>query len=100
MYLFVTVLLASVLNHGATERIEAQLAGLLDISDDTLARWRRWWLRTFPATRVWQEFRGRFFPPAIQLSELPGALLNYFDTTDPSERVLRLLEVLSPLSGV
>ena len=99
VYLFVTVLLASVLNHGLNERRQAQLAGLLQMSDDTLRRWRRWWVRTFPATGVWQTIRGRFFPPAVDLSKLPGTLLDYFPLGE-EQRVRKLLEMLSPLSGV
>lgn len=97
VYLFAVVLLASVLNHGVTERRLAQLEGVLDISEESLCRWRRWWQRVFPATAVWQEIRGRFVP-AFEPTALPGVLLKRSRIRDGARRVLKLLEVLSPLS--
>ena len=97
VYLFAVVLLASVLNHGVTQRRLAQLKGVLDISEGTLDRWRRWWQRAFPLTAVWRDLRGRFVP-TVATKTLPYALLERSLITDVGQRVLRLLQVLSPLS--
>jgi hypothetical protein len=91
------VLLACVLEHGATSKRSAQLKGLLDVSEETLGRWRRWWRRTFPTTPVWQGLRGRFVP-AIQPGEFPMALLERSMIIEDGLRVRTLLDLLSPLS--
>lgn len=97
VYLFAVVLLASVLRHGTNEWRLAQLEGLLDVSEETLRRWRRWWQQTFPTTSVWGALRGRFVP-AIACRDLPRALLERSTIRSVAERVLELLKQLSPLS--
>lgn len=97
VYAFAVFLLASVLRDDVNELRAAQLKGLLDVSEQTLRRWRRWWLETFPATAVWRELRGRFVP-GISLDELPAALLSRSRIRSEGKRVLKLLELLSPLS--
>lgn len=96
-FAFAMVLLACVLDHGATSKRTAQLKGLLDVSEETLGRWRRWWRRTFPATSVWQELRG-LFVPAIRPAEIPRALLERSTITGDGPRVGALLLLMSPLS--
>lgn len=97
VYLFAVFLLASVLRNDVNRLRAAQLKGLLDVSEETLRRWRRWWIETFPTTAVWQELRGRFVPP-IASTDLPRSLLDRSMIDSVTERVLKLLELLSPLS--
>jgi len=97
VYLFAAFLLNSVLRHGTNEWRAAQLAGLLDVSEETLRGWRRWWQETFPTTAVWRKLRG-WFVPEIPSADLPGALLDRSGIRSVSGRVLKLLEHLSPLS--
>lgn len=97
VYLFAAFLLASVLRNDVNEFRAAQLKGLLHVSEETLRRWRHWWLEDFPTTSVWRELRGRFVPP-IATTGLPRALLDRSSVDSVAGRVLTLLELLSPLS--
>lgn len=97
VYVFAVFLLASVLRNDVNQLRAAQLKGLLDVSEQTLRRWRRWWIETFPTTAVWQELRGRFVPP-IASRDLPRSLLDRSTINSVTGRVLKLLELLSPLS--
>lgn len=97
VYLFAVFLLASVLRHGTNEWRAAQLEGLLDVSEQTLSRWRRWWHETFPTTAVWRKLRARFLPQ-IPSDQLPAALLDRSRICSVAKRVLNLLAQLSPLS--
>lgn len=97
VYLFAAFLLASVLRNDVNEFRAAHLKGLLHVSEETLRRWRHWWLENFPTTSVWRELRGRFVPP-IATTDLPRALLDRSSIESVAERVLKLLELLSPLS--
>jgi hypothetical protein len=74
-----------------------QLCSELRVPLHTLQRWRRWWTEDFLRTPFWQAARSRFMPP-VQSTELPGCLLDRFDSARPADRLAQLLRFLSPLS--
>lgn len=97
VYLGALVILVMAMEHGLSAKRRQQLIEQLDLYPQTLARWRRWWRKTFPASRCWQANRGRFIPP-VDVSRLPGALLGRLSPEDLQHRVCLLLRLLAPLT--
>lgn len=95
-YLGTIVILLSALEHGLSPRRRQRLIDTLDISLQTLARWKRWWRKTVPATRVWQALRGQFMPPLD--GPLPDVLLGRLIGADLPQRLCRVLVLLMPLT--
>ena len=97
VYLGALVILVMAMEHGLSAKSRKQLIEQLDLYPQTLARWRRWWRKIFPASRCWQANRGRFIPP-VDISQLPGALLGRLSPEDLQHRVCLLLHLLAPLT--
>jgi len=97
VYLGALVILVMAMEHGLSAKRRQQLIEQLDLYPQTLARWRRWWRKIFPASRCWQANRGRFIPP-VDVSQLPGALLGRLRPEDLQHRVCLLLHLLAPLT--
>jgi len=97
VYLGALVILVMAMEHGLSAKRRKQLIEQLDLYPQTLARWRRWWRKIFPASRCWQANRGRFIPP-VDVSQLPGALLGRLRPEDLQHRVCLLLHLLAPLT--
>jgi len=98
VYLGAIVILVTALEHGLTPRRRRWLIETLDIWPQTLARWRRWWRESFPATRCWQAQRGHFMP-GLDPAQLPGALLGDLMGGDLSQRLCQLLHLLIPITS-
>lgn len=97
VYLGVWVLLLSVLRHGLTrERLE-RLCDHLDVSERTLVRWRRWWLRDFAESGFWRAMRGFFREPVLP-ERLPSSLVERF-VGDEQSRLVAVLRFLLPITG-
>jgi Molybdopterin oxidoreductase len=60
VYLGVVVVLASMLQYGATPGRMVRLSKHLSVSHRTVARWRQWWHEAFTETRFWQAARAAF----------------------------------------
>jgi hypothetical protein len=73
-----------------------EICNTLDVPARTLARWRLWWSRLFPATSLWQAQCARFMP-SVQTIDLPTSLIARF-TGASHEAMGHLLAFLSPLS--
>jgi len=72
------------------------LARELEVPRRTVERWRHWWRHKFVKTPLWQSLRGRLLPvPTTET--LPGSLLQRLEGADPTERLVRLLRLLTPL---
>ena len=97
VYLGAIVVLLTALHHGLTPTRKQALIEQLDVSQQTLSRWRKWWLETFPASRCWQAETGNFIPP-IDTTQLPGALLARLASPDGATRVTYLLLLLAPIT--
>ena len=97
VYLGTIIILIMALEHGLTPRRRQQLIEQLDLWPQTIARWRRWWRKTFPLTRCWQAEQGLFLP-VVPVSELPGALLGRFKGTDLQHRLYLLLRLVAPMT--
>lgn len=97
VYLGALVILVMAMEHGLSAKRRQQLIEQLDLYPQTLARWRRWWRKIFPASRCWQANRGHFIPP-VDVSQLPGALLGRLRPEDLQHRVCLLLRLLAPLT--
>lgn len=97
LYLGAVVMLASAMQHGVSAVRANRLKELFGVSRQTLARWRHWWLETFPVSRFWQSVRGRFMP-ALDESTLPLAVLERFDPNEHEVSVVGVLRLLQPIS--
>jgi hypothetical protein len=97
VYLSVIVILVMAMEHGLTGRRRKQLIERLDLSTQILCRWRRWWREIFPVSRCWRANKGNFMPP-VDVSQLPGALLERLDGEDLRHCVCLLLCLLAPLT--
>lgn len=74
VYLGVIVVLVTALHQGLTPRRRRHLIEVLDVSSQTLSRWRRWWRETFPQSRGFRALKGCFLPP-VDTAQLPDSLL-------------------------
>ncbi len=98
VYLGAIVILATALEHGLSPKRRQWLIETLDIWPQTLARWRKWWRETLPASRWWQAHRGNFMPP-LDHAQLPGVLLGRLTGNDLRQRLCQLLVLLAPLTS-
>jgi hypothetical protein len=97
VYLSVIVVLITALHHGLTAHRRHRLIEALDVSPQTLWRWRRWWRERFVHTRCWRALAGQFIPP-LATDRLPGSLLARLSGGALSERLVELLVLLSPVT--
>jgi hypothetical protein len=98
VYLGAIVVLASILYHGLTPARRDRLEDRLGVSERTLVRWRRWWLREFARSRFWQAGRRRF-PVPVLTDDLPGSLLARFSGEDERGQLIGMLRFLVPITG-
>jgi hypothetical protein len=97
VYLSIWVVLLSVLRHGLTRGRLERLCDHLDVSERTLVRWRRWWLRDFAESGFWKAVRGFFREPVFR-ERLPASLVERFDG-DEQSRLVAALRFLLPITG-
>jgi len=97
VYLSLFVTLAAVLVNGVTPARVREVAKSLDVDRRTLERWRAWWTKQVPGSRVWQALRGYFAEP-IDPGRLPASLLERYSGASEDDRLLRLLDALRDLS--
>jgi hypothetical protein len=96
VYLAAVVVLACVLRQGPTPWRVARLREVLGVSQDTLARWHRWWREAFVRTAFWKAACGRFARP-IDATDLPRELVTRF-AGDGIAPIVAMLRFLSPLT--
>lgn len=97
VYSSIAVILAMVLIQGPAGHRLTAIQIQLGIGRRTLSRWREWWRNEFPLTSTWTELRGRLDRPC-DLALLPLSLLERIAAPDDEQRLLRLLNLLRPLS--
>ena len=97
VYLGVIVVLITALHNGLTETRRRRLIEELDVSPQTLWRWRRWWRERFVQMRCWRALAAQFIPP-FATDSLPGSLLERLSGRALSERLVQLLILLSPVT--
>lgn len=97
VYSSVVVVLAAAMAHGLTGRRIRMLCTELEVDRRTIMRWQEWWLEELPQTDFFAELRGRLDRP-LDVSRLPGSLLDRIQATDDAERLLWLLHLIDPLS--
>lgn len=95
VYLSVMVLLMTAMRHGLSTRRRQALIESLDVSPQTLWRWRRWWQGAFPESRCWRGEQGLFIPP-IPPQQLPDALLERLTSESLAMGVCHLLRLVAP----
>ena len=96
VYLGVVIVIASVFARGPSRDALRLLQAHLQVSWNTLARWRIWWLE-LPRSGFWQSVRG-LLPVELDLDALPESLLGRFQG-EPAEKVVRLMRLLGPLTA-
>ncbi len=96
VYLAAVVVLISAMRCGSTPKRMRHLHQLIGVSRHTVARWRRWWSETLPATRFWAVLAGTVMPP-IAAADMPASLLERW-VGSAGERLLALLRLLAPLT--
>lgn len=97
VYFAAIVVLVSALRDGTTVRRAAQLKRLLGVDLRTLRRWREWWRSMFPVSSFWALARGRLIP-AVEPCDLPHVLLDRFIGPTARERLVQILNFLTPIS--
>lgn len=97
VYVAAIVVLIAIMGSGASPSRLARLAALVPVPARTVARWRRWWRTTLPATPFWRTARARLMPPVAEHA-LPGSLLDRF-AGDDRERLVALIAFLAPVTG-
>jgi hypothetical protein len=98
VYLGAVVVLVSAMIHGVTAKRASSMHELCGVSARTLRRWRKWWREQFVGTRLWRGLRGRFVGQ-LDESLLPSSLLERIEGRGDSERAVRGLELLLPLTA-
>lgn len=97
VYLGAVVTLVTALRHGANGRRAAEIRRAIGASRRTLARWRTWWRESFTATPFWRTARARWVP-AVAEAALPASLLERFVEEDNVMRLVRLLDLVKPVT--
>jgi transposase-like protein len=92
------VILVTALSSGLTGKRVSALCERFGVSVRTLRRWQRWWRERFVTSALWKRLRG-VLAAVLAPSSLPGSLLTRMKVEDESERLVRLLRLLSPLSS-
>lgn len=98
-YVGFLVVLASLIAGGLTPRRLARVQESLDVSAQTVRRWRVWWQAGFVASGHWAEQFGSFLPP-IDVARLPHDLVDRFARREGGSRLLAILRFLAPLSAL
>lgn len=93
VYLAVVLMLVSPPGSASARALRDRLR----IAPVTLKRWCRWWRETFPLTRFWQSVCERFMPP-VTIGRLPQSLLERFEASAMTERLVQALRFIAPLS--
>ena len=92
------VVLGSALGHGPSGRQpRASVLDLIDVSERTLTRWRRWWRAAVAGSRFWQALTGRVATP-VDPARVPASLLERFGG-DTQAQLLATWRVLLPITG-
>ena len=97
VYLGAMIVLLTALHHGLTSKRRQALIEQLDVSPQTLYRWRKWWLESFPVSRCWRAIAGDFIP-SVDTTQLPDALLARLSSPDSDTKFLSLLLLLAPIT--
>jgi len=98
VYWSVVVVLVMALESCTTERRYRAIKTALEVSRQTLARWRQWWREAFAKTQFWHVARGAFIP-AVEVVRMPASLLERFcQHNDDRGGVVALLKFLGPLT--
>lgn len=98
VYVSVVVVLVSVGRDGITPLRLQRLRERTGLNLRTIERWLGWWRETFPAGGFWRARRGSF-ADRVPTDELPAALLARFAGAAFGERLLALLQFLSPITS-
>jgi len=96
VYFAAVIVLATAMLHGTNAKRIARIREWLDVSWDTLDRWRRWWRDTFAKGSFWRATKGRFASP-IDVATLPYSLLARFGGTHET-RLVCALKLICPLT--
>ena len=91
------VVLAGIVAGDLTPRRLARVQACLNVSAQTVRRWRVWWRSGFAASRHWAEQRGSFLPP-IDAARLPHDLVRRLVRRQGVSRLLATLQLLAPLT--
>jgi hypothetical protein len=84
------------MTHGLSGPRVEELRKTIGADRRTLARWRTWWLESFPKTPFWKDARSRFSPSLVE-EHLPLTLCQAFKAWY-RDRLLQLMEFLGPLT--
>ena len=95
VYLGIMVLLMTAVQYGLTTRRRQALIETLDVSPQTLWRWRRWWQETFPKSRCWRSEQGLFMPPIAPV-QLPDGLLERLISGSLTVGACHVLRLVAP----
>lgn len=91
------VVLVSILRLGPTPARFSKLEELVGVSQRTVRRWRKWWLKNFVESNFWTAARGLMRAP-LDESQLPLTLLEAFGAEPGPLKLVQLLRFIGPLT--
>lgn len=97
VYVSVIVLLVAAMTQGDSPKRLCELKAELDISPQTVHRWRHYWHAIFSRQDTWRYQRGNFLPP-IADEDLPGKLLKRL-TNDGQKNIDGMVSLLRLATG-
>lgn len=96
IYLGVIVVLATAMQQGLAPWRLSRLREELEVSRQTLERWRTWWQEAFTESAFWKAAKAAL-SPAVAEAGIPRTLLERF-AGDEVEPLAALLRFVAPLS--
>ena len=97
VYIAAVVVLIAILRDGVSDARLERLSEVVSVDRRTIARWRKWWRDTFPATPFWRAARAGFMPPP-EAMRLPAALIERFGR-GAQDRLVAVLRFVGPVTG-
>lgn len=99
VYLGAIISLVSARTDALSADQRSRLIEVLNLPAQTLYRWRLWWSELVPASACWRALSGWFSPPIAPV-RLPGELLARLQGADLVARLVRLLQLVAPLTTI
>ncbi len=97
VYVAPVLVLCCMGRRGPTRHVVRRLHALFGVDPRTLHRWRTLWQLEVPQTDWWHHGRG-LLPATLDVSRLPGALLQQFGGLGALQTWTALLQFLQPLT--
>jgi len=99
VYLSAVFLLVSAMLGGASPERRRRLLEICGADARTLGRWKKWWAESFAQSPFWKVVSARFTFVQSAVLSLPRLLLRSLKSPSFQDTLLRVMELLLPLSN-